>query len=161
MASNKQIIGRVETVKFTKLGDIGIAARIDTGAKTSSLWASKVKIRDDGRLSFKLFAKGSPYYSGKDIVMRAYEETVVSSSMGGIQQRYKVKLTVVINNRKIRAAFTLADRSRQVYPVLIGRNILRGKYIVDVMRGKALTKAEQAKTKELRKLLKVKKGKKA
>ena len=58
--------------------------------------------------------------------------------------RYKVKIPVVVKGRKIKANFTLADRSAQVYPVLVGRNILRGKFVVDVKGGATLRHAERA-----------------
>lgn len=43
-----------------------------------------------------------------------------------------MKLTVKLEERTIDALFTLADRTRQEYPVLIGRNLLRGNFLVDV-----------------------------
>ena len=85
--------------------------------------------------------------------MQSFEETVVSTSSGICQKRYKIKLSIVINGRRIRASFTLANRSRVVYPVLIGRNVLRGRFVVDVTRGKPLKEAEKKRTQELRKLI--------
>jgi hypothetical protein len=153
----KEILGRVELVSLPKAGINDVSARIDTGAKTSAIWATGVKIREDGRISFHIFGKKSPHYTGKPVVLPSYEETVVSSSIGHIQKRYKVKMTVRINGHKIKASFTLADRSKQVYPVLVGRNILRGKFIVDVTRGEPLIEEEKKRTKQLRKLLNVNK----
>ena len=66
-----------------------------------------------------------------------------------LQQRYKVKLRVILDNRVINATFTLADRSSQVYPVLVGRNILRGKFIVDVHKGSPLKSLESFRTKQI------------
>ena len=43
-----------------------------------------------------------------------------------------IKMLVIISGKKIRARFTLANRSTQKYPVLVGRNILRRKFVVDV-----------------------------
>lgn len=149
----KEVIGRVELISFPSLKVGGVSARIDTGAKTSSIWATSIKARKDGGLDFILFGKSSPLYNGKKITVSSYEETVVSSSMGNIQKRYKVKLTIRINGHRIKASFSLADRSRQVYPVLIGRNVLRGKFIVDVTRGEPMLEAEINRTNELRKLL--------
>lgn len=153
MAEKKEVLGRVELVSFPTLDVHGVPARIDTGAKTSSIWATAIKVHDDGRISFRLFGKKSPHYSGRRFVLPSYEETVVSSSMGTVQRRYKVRLSMRINGRRLKVAFTLADRSRQVYSVLIGRNVLRGKYIVDVTRGEPLIEAEKKRTAELRKLL--------
>jgi len=154
MAVEKQVLGRAEVIDFPKLDIKGVPARIDTGAKTSSLWASSIKIDKDGRLSFCFFGKKSPLYTGKRITVQSYDETVVSTSSGVGQRRYKIKLSILINGRRIRASFTLANRSRVVYPVLIGRNVLRGRFVVDVTRGKPLKEAEKHRTQELRKLIK-------
>ena len=45
--------------------------------------------------------------------------------------RKVVKAVVKIKNRKIRASFTVADRSNLSFKVLIGRNILRKNFLVD------------------------------
>lgn len=107
-----------------------IPARIDTGARTSSLWASDVSVKD-GVATFKLFGQGSPYYTGKIVRREVLETRDVTSSTGHSQQRYVVQLTIRIHGRKLAAKFTLSDRSTQVYPVLIGRNTLRGSFLVD------------------------------
>ena len=69
--------------------------------------------------------------------------------MGHKQVRYKVKLSIVIGGRRIMATFTLSDRSTQVYPVLIGRSTLTGKFIVDVAKGNPLTEEEWRRSSEL------------
>jgi len=151
---DSEVIGRVEKLDLPKYKIKDVRARVDTGAKTSAIWASDISRLDDGTLSFHLFDKNSPHYTGERIVAKSFTETVVASSMGLKQKRYKVKLPILIKGRKILANFTLADRSQQVYPILIGRNVLRGKFLVDVTQGAPLREAENSRTKELRKLLK-------
>lgn len=73
----------------------------------------------------------------------AYGQQVVATSMGHIDTRYTIKTVVKLKGRRIRATFTIADRSTQVYPVLIGRNVLRGKFVVDVQFGKSLKAKEK------------------
>lgn len=107
-----------------------IPVRIDTGARTSSLWASGVKVKDDV-VTFKLFGPGSPYYTGKVVHRDILETRTVTSSTGHTQDRYVVRMVIRINGRKLNAKFTLSDRSTQMYPVLIGRNTLRGNFLVD------------------------------
>jgi hypothetical protein len=149
-------IGRAEEIDFPELSLDNIPARIDTGARTSSVWASNV-IERKGKLEFTLFDKGSAFFNGKRLKTGSYKSRVISSSMGEVQERYVVRLLVNLRGRKIRASFTLADRSTQVYPVLVGRNILRGKFVVDVKSGKPLVQSEKAKRETLQ-TLKVKKG---
>jgi hypothetical protein len=130
---NKELItiGRMEMLHFPELELRDVHARIDTGAKTSTVWASNISAKD-GWLSFTLFDATSDIYSGQTIRTQQFSQLVVTSSTGVVQRRYVVKLLVEIHGRKIRGSFTLADRSSQVYPILVGRNVLRGKFVVDV-----------------------------
>lgn len=107
-----------------------IPARIDSGARTSSLWASDIKINGSS-VKFKMFGPGSKYYTGKYVTMPFVERRVVTSSTGHEQERIVVKFPIRIKGKKILAKFTLSDRSTQTYPLLIGRNTLRGHFLVD------------------------------
>ena len=137
--SHKTIIGRVEQITFPSLNGVKMHARIDTGAKTSSMWALSTEERATGL--FVVF----PLENGATVsdTFVHYSQVKVSSSMGHEQVRYKVRLSAVIKKRRIYATFTLADRSRQVYPVLIGRKILMRKFIVDVAKGSPLLEEEE------------------
>ena len=138
------LIGRAEEVDFPELGLKAVPARIDTGAKTSALWASDA-VEVDGELQYKLFNKSSALYDGKVQRTRDFKKLLVSSSTGEVQERYAIKHLVRLSGRSIRASFTLADRSNQAYPILVGRNVLRGKFIVDVKQGKPQTQLERKK----------------
>ncbi len=147
-ASNtKKIVGRAEYLDFPELDVLHVPARIDTGAKTSSLWASKATV-DDDILNVILFDEGNPQFTGRVLSFDKYDVTVISTSTGEEQERYKIRLLTKIKGKKIRAWFTLADRSTQVYPVLIGRNVLLGKFVVDVKKGQSL-KVEERKRSEM------------
>jgi len=154
----KHTIGRAEEVSFPDLGYADVPARIDTGAKTSSLWVSDVVQESNGKLSFVLFDEGSPSYDGRRHTADRYEKVIVASTIGEAQERYKIKIRVTLDGRTINASFTLANRSKQVYPVLIGRNVLTGKFIVDVEDGKALTEKENERNESLQKLITTVKG---
>lgn len=131
MNLDHQIIGAISIIDLPELGFNSIPARIDTGARTSAIWASEVK-EIDGMLSFKLFDKQSKLYVNKIIEVNNYDRRQVTNSTGHKEERYTVKLLIELEGRIIRGTFTLANRSAQTYPVLIGRNILRGKFIVNV-----------------------------
>lgn len=128
--SKKQIIGSVEKVSLPDLGIANIPSRIDTGAGLSAIWASDIREVAD-KLHFKLFDKGHPLFTGESIIYDKFETRQVRSSNGTQEERYMVRIAVRLGGRRVLARFTLANRSTQKYPVLIGRNILRGKFIVD------------------------------
>lgn len=128
---NRTVIGQSEYVDIVDLGLTRVPARIDTGARTSAIWASDIK-EENGELRFKLFGQDSEFYTGKELVFKDYEMREVTPSNGITEERYMIKVRVKLSDRKIMSRITLANRSTQKYPVLIGRNVLRGKYIVDI-----------------------------
>lgn len=128
---NREIVGVSSLVDFVGYKNLkAIPARIDTGARTSSLWASDVSIKK-GVATFKLFGPGSPWYTGKVVRRKVIELREVTSSTGHVQERHVVTLPVRIHGKRLNAKFTLSDRSTQTYPILIGRNTLRGNFLVD------------------------------
>jgi hypothetical protein len=150
---NKQqltMIGRVEQVDFPEIGKYRLPARIDTGAQTSAIWATSVR-EDAGALEFVLFDESSEFYTGEKLRADTYDVRKVASSNGIVERRFAVKLLVELQGRKVRANFTLADRSQQTYPVLLGRNFLLGKFLVNVKLGKPGLEAKQKKLRFLRK----------
>lgn len=145
---SRKIIGRADRIDLPELGFLGVPAKVDTGAKTSAIWASNITERDGG-LAFTLFDEGYPQYTGEELFVPRFTRVVVASSIGAEQGRYKVVFLAKLRGKKIRASFTLADRSKQAYPVLIGRNALRGKFLVDVQSGKPDYDAEKQRSAKL------------
>ncbi|HSX18444.1 MAG TPA: RimK/LysX family protein [Candidatus Saccharimonadales bacterium] len=127
------VIGLKESIDLPKFGIKSVPAKIDTGADFSSIWASEISVHNN-ELSFCLFGPGNALYNGKKITTKKFETTSIKNSSGVGELRYKVKLMVIIGSRNISGTFTLADRSSMSYPVLIGRKLLRGKFIVDVSK---------------------------
>lgn len=131
VARKPKVIGVSSLVDFTGYKNLKrVPARIDTGARTSSLWASDVRIKD-GIATFKLFGPGSPWYTGRVVRRKVIELREVTSSTGHMQERHVVSLSIRMNGKRLSARFTLSDRSTQTYPILIGRNTLRGNFLVD------------------------------
>lgn len=150
------IIGRVERVAFPGIHIDNIPAKIDTGADTSSIWASQAIVKDDG-LHVTFLAQNSPHYTAETHVFTKgeYSLTRVANSFGHREIRYKVKMRIIIGGRTIRATFTLADRSNKLYPVLIGRKLLANKFLVDVSKGNPLKEQENRRAKKLTEELKL------
>lgn len=111
-----------------------IPAKVDTGADSSSVWASDIEVNSAGQLEFSLFGPGYPLYTGERIAVAEFSVQQVRNSTGDIKLRYRVPLIMKVKNRKIQAFFTLADRSRNRFPVLIGRKTLQNKFLVDVSK---------------------------
>lgn len=126
-------IGVVELVSLPEPGLQAVSAKIDTGADGSAVWATDIS-ENNNQLSFVLLGPNSPQYNGKKLTSEKYSVVSIKNSFGERELRYQVPLKITIAGRTITARFTLADRHRNKYPVLIGRRTLHGKFLVDVRK---------------------------
>lgn len=133
LKSKVHIIGGVEKVTLPSLGTKQVLAKVDTGADISSIWCGHIKRLENG-IECIFFAPKSEYYTGQKYFFKKedYKVSRIYSSFGHDQRRYKIKLPIIIGNRRILASFTLADRSQKTYPILIGRRLIAKKFLVDV-----------------------------
>jgi glutathione synthase/RimK-type ligase-like ATP-grasp enzyme len=125
------VIGRKTFVDFPSLDIACVPAKVDTGADNSAIWATDIQ-EHGGTLSFVLFDASSPHYTGEEIKTKKFKIVSVKNSFGIAEFRYKVALPAVIEGKKLTIYFTLADRSNNSSPLLIGRKTLQGKFLVDV-----------------------------
>lgn len=131
MAKERTFLGRVEWVKI-KDPEFEIQARVDTGAKTSSIHAENIK---------ELQINGEPYVQFETldnedkkhtIVRRVVARTKVTSTSGDSTNRYVIRSAIKLGHKTHDVNINLNDRSKLNYRMLIGRNLLIGNYIVDV-----------------------------
>jgi hypothetical protein len=127
------IIGRNAAVDF--VGYVKkVPAKVDTGADSSSVWATNIRVNEDGILEFTLFGEGSEFYTGEVIKRERYSVAQVRSASGHQQIRYRAEFSLRVGRKRIKAVFNLSDRSQQRFPVLIGRRTLKYKFLVDVSK---------------------------
>ncbi|OIQ23329.1 RimK/LysX family protein [Lacinutrix sp. MedPE-SW] len=128
---NKKIIGRVDKIDFPNLNLFGVDAKIDTGAYTSAIHCSKI-VEENNILRCTFYSKGHPNFSGKQVDFENYSLTDVKSSNGFVENRYKIKSEVVFFGKTYKINLTLSTREEMRFPVLIGRQFLNKKFLVDV-----------------------------
>ncbi len=123
-------MGWRELVSLPDLGLTGIPAKIDTGARTSSLHAREVEEFERGGERFVRFAVD---WGGERHFCEAIHVDVrgITSSNGDQQTRFVIKTPLSIGNLTFRAEISLADRSQMQFPMLIGRTALRRRMVVD------------------------------
>lgn len=131
----KKVIGRKEEISIPKWGLVNVPAKIDTGAYTSSIHCEFAEIRVEGgekTLYFKLLGPGYHENNDKLIGTRKFARRKVKNSFGQVETRFMVRCTVLVFGEKIRTDFTLANRGNMKNPILLGRKLLRGHFLVDV-----------------------------
>ncbi len=127
----KKVLGRVDKVDFPELKLNNIDVKIDTGAYTSAIHCSKIR-EQDGKLYCIFESKGHPNFKSEEVVFNTYTYTDVKSSNGHKENRYKIKTTVVFFGKSYKINLTLSTREDMRFPVLIGRQFLKNKFLVDV-----------------------------
>lgn len=128
-----QILGRSDRVDLPGLGLENIHAKIDTGAYTCSLHCSSAAVVN-GKLEFILLDEEHPEFTGMKFSFKKFTQREIKNSFGEAELRYVIKTTIKIFDRKIRAEFSLSDRDKLRFPVLLGRKILRNRFIIDVTK---------------------------
>lgn len=127
----KKIIGRVDKVDFPALDLFNVDVKIDTGAYTSAIHCSQI-IEENNTLKCTFYSEGHTNFSGKEVVFDTYSRTNVKSSNGFKENRYKIKSEVIFFEKTYKINLTLSTRADMKYPVLIGRQFLKNKFMVDV-----------------------------
>lgn len=126
-----RIIGRLAKIDLPDLQVFGTLAKVDTGARSSSLHVEDLREEErDGQmyLVFRPISASHP-----EMATTAYHRLTVRSSFGDIEDRYAVELTVQRGKTKIPTRFTLTNRSLNRTNILLGRRYLKaGKFLMDV-----------------------------
>jgi hypothetical protein len=132
----RTIVGESAWISVDEI-DHAIEARIDTGARTTSIHAIDMQIEDA--------AKDFEANIGKPIrftvVDAAGKQFKMSSTISGVttvrnaqgtEQRYSVPLTLTWNDISKPTEVNLRDRSAMTYKLLIGRDWLSDDFLVNV-----------------------------
>lgn len=137
LLKEKVLIGRVEWIELPEF-KIKHKARIDTGAKTTSLHAVNIEeVEQRGELFVKFQTVDA---EGKrvDLLRKVDTTQKVSNTAGVVSKRYVIKEKVKMGSIEREILINLNDRSGMDYKFLVGRNLLLGRYIVDVARSHVL-----------------------
>lgn len=133
----KTIIGTRDKIDIPEFALFDLPCRIDTGAATSAIHCHHVKlIQKNGKemISFCLLDPSHDAYNHKEFRTSNFTEKKIKSSFGDVEYRYTINCPVTLFNQTFMAEFTLADREKMKYPVLLGRRLLKGRFIVDVAK---------------------------
>jgi len=131
-ASAKVEIGWCEMVDIPSLGLTGVHAKMDTGAATSSIHATRVKPVDrNGKACVEFWFRLNAGEKPKRYEAPIIDRRSVRSSNGEAQERYVLAeqfcFAMLFRNRKT----TLSNLRSMAFPLLIGRRALRRGFLVN------------------------------
>lgn len=146
------VIGAREWLCLPDLGIPKIKAKIDTGAKNACLHTSSIaEFERDGRTFVRFNIHFKQHVRRKFVKAEAelLEYRVVRSSNGETTRRPVIVTHVEVLGKSWPVEVTLADRSAMSYRMLLGRESIRGRFLVDVgqsLIGNSSTSIEMSKT---------------
>ncbi|MCW8999428.1 MAG: RimK family alpha-L-glutamate ligase, partial [Kangiellaceae bacterium] len=130
----KIVVGSEEWCAFPQLGVPAIKARVDSGAKTSSLHAFNIQtFKRDGEawVSFEVH----PLQQNRRTVVRCEAKVIdrrsVKSSSGTSEKRYVIKTMLRSGGEHWEVELTLTNRDSMGYRMLLGREAMVGRILVD------------------------------
>jgi hypothetical protein len=126
-----RILGRNDRVDLPGLGLTNIHAKVDTGAYTCSLHCSYAEVVNR-KLEFVLMDEEHPEFTGIKYTFKKFKQREVKNSFGEAELRYVIMTSIKIFDHRIRAEFSLSNRGNLKFPVLLGRKILRNRFLIDV-----------------------------
>ncbi len=146
-AKEKTTVGWIEEIILQDV-DMKVPAKLDTGAKTSSIDAEIIDIakanktqkdRPGEKVVFTVVSdeKGANKKTFERVIVR---DVRVTAKGGGDLRRPVIEMTFCVADKLITEEVNLANRENFIYPVLIGRNMMQHAGLVIDASRKHITK---------------------
>ncbi len=129
-------IGPVTTITEVSSG-LHFPARVDTGATTCSIHYEELEIEDAAEAPADNIGKRARILiknpdGDEEWISTKIADHVTVRTTTDDEERYKVRLKLRWQDVEKHVLVTLKDREKMKYPLLVGRNFLRGDFVVDV-----------------------------
>jgi len=137
-------IGWRENVELLDFDNSLIKAKMDTGARTSSLHATHISESEESGVKYVAFRLKTNINNKKKYKFfkcELKEWRIIKNSGGDEEYRPVVRTKIKIGKKIMTIEITLTQRSRMSYDMLIGRTALRKKFLID--SGKSYTTKEK------------------
>lgn len=129
------VIGWREILALPDLSIAKIEAKIDTGARSSAIHAQDIKIfqQQDGKEMIRFQVRPYGKHSKETIIVETtlLDQRQVRSSNGQAQVRPVIETIVKLGNQQWPIEINLTNRDAMIFPMLLGRQALRDRFLVD------------------------------
>ncbi len=147
LMNDKPVLGWREWVSLPDLGIDLIKAKVDTGARSSSLHAVEIEHFDRDGMSWLRFVVLPWQRSELDPVATEaplHDARYIRSSSGESTERPVITTTLRIGDHHYPTELTLTDRTEMSFRMLLGREAIRARYLVDSGRSYRTGKPSKA-----------------
>ncbi|MCH9694272.1 MAG: ATP-dependent zinc protease [Gammaproteobacteria bacterium] len=144
-------LGWREWVNLPQLGLDRIKAKVDTGARTSSLHAFEIRDFEDAgvqRVEFKMHPNQHDNNTVVVCVADIVDERLVRDSGGHQEKRWIIESPLTIGTITWNIEINLTSRDDMRFRMLLGRTALRGRALVDPARSYVMGKQRRNKKKD-------------
>lgn len=126
-------LGWREWVGLPGLGIRAMRAKLDTGARTSSLHVESIDIADEDGITVARFGVRVRRRGGtvRECVAPVVDRRQVTDSGGHRSQRWFVRTRLALAGSEYDIDINLTDRGGMLFPLLLGRSALDGRFRVD------------------------------
>lgn len=140
LKSDLEFVGWRESVSLPKFKLLDLKAKIDTGAKTSALHADEIEFITVKGKKYVRFSIETDEGLKKVIKSRFLEEREIKSSTGQKTIRPVVKTKIRMGKSEFEIEITLINRDLMGFKMLIGREALNGRFLINPARSYLLKK---------------------
>lgn len=140
MKSDLEFVGWRESVSLPTFKLMDLKAKIDTGAKTSALHADDIEFVTEKGKKFVKFSLLTDDGKRKHIKTHFLEEREIKSSTGQKTIRPVVKTMIRMGKNEFEIEITLINRDLMGFKMLIGREALNGRFMINPARSYLLKK---------------------
>ncbi|WPP50581.1 ATP-dependent zinc protease family protein [Catalinimonas niigatensis] len=133
----KKVIGTRDRIDLPEFNLYELPCKIDTGAESSAIHCHRVRLIEvDGKeiISFRLLDPSHEAYNNHEYRTTKFKEKKIKNSFGNTEYRFSIKCQVMLFGETFSSDFTLADRVSMRYPVLLGKRLLKNRFMVDVSK---------------------------
>ncbi len=133
----KLLIGKSDKADFPELLLSDLSIKVDTGAYTSAIHTHEIEefVQNEEKLiKFKVLDPMHPQYNTKEFVTKNYIRKRVKNSFGKSENRFVVQTVIVLFGKEFPIDLSLSERGEMKFPILIGRKLLNGRFIVDTSK---------------------------
>lgn len=130
----KMIIGCAEWVALPELDLPLIKARVDSGAKTSAIHAYDIQpFEQEGEtyVKFKIHPIQKNRRITQNCTAKVIDQRTIKSSNGSSETRFVVLTPIVLGDQRWEIELTLTNRDAMGYRMLLGREAMRNRVLVD------------------------------
>lgn len=127
------VLGWRERLALPQLGIAQIKAKLDTGARSSALHVETLEsFLRDGAVWLRFGVRAGRHASDEvRCEAPALDRRVVTDTGGHRSERWFIRSEVLLAGQRFEADISLTDRRHLLFPMLLGRSALRGRFAVD------------------------------